>query len=234
MADQQQFVGTPTLSERLKNPSEVYKVLAKNISSNLRVAMPGVIASFDANKQTVEVDLVIYDRIAVNLPQALANYSPTTGDIKIPTLIDVPIVLPRGGSGAVGAALTFPIQPGDECLVIVADMCYNEWFDAGGINNVQQVLRRHDLSDAFAILGPWSQPRALLNYSTTSTQLRTEDGATYLDLDASGPTLSGPTVTLDGLLALTGAGVPSVAFPSISLPVTLNGVTYYLKLSSTP
>lgn len=230
-ASSSQFVGTPSLAERLNNPSEVYKKLAKSIGANLRVAMPGIIASFNPLKQTCEIDLVIYDRIAPNLPNTLANYSSSTGDIKIPTLVDVPIVIPRGG----GAALTFPIQQGDECLVIFADMCYNEWFDAGGINNVQQVLRRHDLSDSFAILGPWSQPRKLLDYSSTAAQLRTEDGLTSVGIDADGPTLTGPAVVLDGLLALQSQlPVTSASPATISLPVTINGMVYYLKLSTTP
>lgn len=224
------FRGSPSIAERSLPSALVYKAIAKSISANMRVAMPGVIFSFDPIKQTCEIDIAVYDRIATNLPSSLANYNPSTGDIKIPTLIDVPIVLPRGGNGV----LTFPIQQGDECLIIIADMCYNEWFDAGGIGNVQQVLRRHDLSDAFAILGPWSQPRALVNYSTTEAQLRTLDGSVYVGINAAGVTLSGPTITLDGLLALSGASVPSVSAPSISLPVTVNGVAYYLKLSATP
>ena len=217
------FVGSATLSERLKNPTETYKQLAKSIAASMRVCMPGVVVSFDPLKQTCEIDLAVYDRIAPNLPQTLANYSPTTGDIKIPTLVDVPVVVPRGG----GVSLTFPITAGDECLVVFADMCYNEWFDAGGIDNVQQVLRRHDLSDAIAIMGVWSQPRTLAAYSSTTAQLRTDDGSVSVGVDETG-------ISLDGPLKLTGVSVPSVSSPSISLPVTVNGVSYYLKLSSTP
>ncbi|WP_457849452.1 hypothetical protein, partial [Staphylococcus aureus] len=44
-------------------------------------------------------------------------------------------------------------------------------------------MRMHDLSDGFAILGFRSQPRALSNISTTSAQLRSDDGATFIDLN---------------------------------------------------
>lgn len=209
-----QFVGTATEAERLVNQSAAFKAIALAVNAGLRVAMPGVVASFNAEKQTVEVDVAIYDKIKLN---------GVVQDRKIPTLLDCPIVIPKGG----GFALTFPIQAGDECLIIFADMCINEWFDAGGINNVQQQIRRHDLADGFAILAPSSQPKVLSSYSTSDVQLRTEDGNTFIGINPG-------NIVLDGLLNLTGVSVPSISSPSISLPVKLNGVTYYLKLSSTP
>lgn len=217
------FIGTPTEAQRLADDNLTFRAIAKAVSSGLRVAMPGIINTFDPNKQTATVDLAVYDRINTGLPNTIPNYNPATGDIKIPTLLDVPIVLPRGG----GNSITFPVVAGDECLVIFADFCINTWYDNGNINNVQQRLRRHDLSDGFAILGPWSQPRVLENYSTTQAQFRTDDGSVFVGIDETG-------VTLEGLLKLSGTPVPSISSPTESLLVKIAGVTYYLKLSTTP
>lgn len=218
------FISTPSEAQRIGENNLTFKAIQKAIASGLRVAMPGIIETFDSAKQTATVDLAVYDRIKAGLPNTIANYNPVTGDAKIPTLLDVPIVLPRGG----GSALTFPIKAGDECLVVFADLCINTWFDNGGTNNAQQRLRRHDLSDGFAILGPWSQPRVLSDFSTTSTQLRTEDGTVFVGIDGTG-------VSLQGLLHLSNSGmVPSVSSPNTSLPIKINGVLYYLKLSTTP
>lgn len=95
----------------------------------------------------------------------------------LPQLVDVPVVFPRAG----GYVLTMPIKPGDECLVIFGDNCMDAWWQSGGVQN-QIDCRRHDLSDGYCIPGPWSQPRTIPNYSTSSAQLRTESGSSYIEL----------------------------------------------------
>jgi hypothetical protein len=99
---------------------------------------------------------------------------------------------------------------------------------------VQQVLRRHDLSDGFAIVGFRSKPNAIQNFNTTGPQLSSADGNEQIALQAGKASIKAAEIDLNGLLALTGTSVPSVSSPSISLPVKLNGATYYLKLSATP
>ncbi|MFW8450019.1 Gp138 family membrane-puncturing spike protein, partial [Klebsiella pneumoniae] len=64
--------------------------------------------------------------------------------VNLPLLVDVPVVFPRGG----GCTLTFPVKPGDECLVIFADRCIDFWWQSGGIQEPVDE-RMHDLSDAF-------------------------------------------------------------------------------------
>lgn len=185
------FKGNPSLSSRLQDSFYMFESLSRATAAGLRVALPGIVKSFNSEQQTVEVDLAIQDRIKANMP-ALPGYNASTGDIQIPTLLDVPIIIPRAG----GFSLTFPIKPGDECLVIIGDMCINSWWQNGasiGQGQIQESLRRHDLSDAFAILGPWSQPRVLPDYSITSAQLRTDDGTVYINITESGIQLVGPT-----------------------------------------
>lgn len=188
------FKGNPSLSSRLQDSFYMFESLSRATAAGLRVALPGIVKSFNSEQQTVEVDLAIQDRIKANMP-ALPGYNASTGDIQIPTLLDVPIVIPRAG----GFSLTFPIKPGDECLVIIGDMCINSWWQNGasiGQGQIQESLRRHDLSDAFAILGPWSQPRVLPDYSITSAQLRTDDGTVIINISEGGVTITAPTVTV--------------------------------------
>ena len=70
------------------------------------------------------------------------------------------------------------------------------WWEAGAANKAQNQIhqRRHTMADGFALMGCWSQPRALENYSTTSAQLRTEDGTVVLDIAASQITVTAPTI----------------------------------------
>lgn len=220
------FSGTASLLQRLDNNNSSFDAIAKAVMAKLRVAMPGIIESFDPIKQTATVDIAVYDRIKPGLPNSIPTYSPITGDLKIPTLIDVPVLIPRGG----GFATTIPVQPGDECLVVFADMCINEWFDAGGYTNVQQVLRRHNLSDGFAILAPTSQPKVLTDYATDAMELRTEDNLVNVSVQADNVTITAPTINLDGLLNLAGTPLPSVGSPTFYLPIEINGVSYKLML----
>lgn len=157
------------MAERNNNEDEMYRRMGEAWANNLRVAMPGIIDSFDASTQTVTVQPTLRERIR--------NEDGSQSWVELPLLVDVPIILPRAGN----FLLTMPITKGDECLVVFADMCIDAWFSNGGIQN-QIEKRRHDLSDAFCIPGCWSQPNVISNYSTNSTQLRNEAGTSYIEL----------------------------------------------------
>lgn len=168
----------PPLSPNQLNYSESsqWKKIIRQAVADLRVSLPGIVASFDPGKQTAAVDLAIREKVVgVNGVQ----------DVTISTLYDVPVVLPRAG----GFSLTLPLQQGDECLVIFSDMCIDYWWQNGGVQN-QLEQRRHDLSDCFCVPGPWSQPRIISNYSTTSAQLRSDDGNIIIDISENGVTIS--------------------------------------------
>jgi len=158
-----------TISERIKSQQEIYSKIIDSIKSNIRVAIPGIIQSFDSQEQTVVVQPSIREKIIdIDLNESW---------VQLPLLLDVPIILPRAG----GYCITFPINSGDECLVVFADMCIDAWFSNGNIQN-QIEKRRHDLSDAFAILGTWSQPRTVANYATDALQIRNEDKTSYIEM----------------------------------------------------
>src|SRR5665213_1246039 len=152
-----------SIAERL-NPSIARFLKTKAvISKAIRVAIPGIVQSFDSVHQTVTVQAAIKEYVR--------NNGVLTAD-PIALLTDVPIQLPRGG----GCTLTLPIQAGDECLLVMSDVCLDSWWQSGGTNNSPMSARRHRLSDAIAIFGIWSQPRVLSDYSTTSAQFRRDDG----------------------------------------------------------
>lgn len=174
------------LNEIMGSENEMYKVMGDGWKSVLRVACPGIIQSFNPDEQTVTVQLALREEIIKE------DYSKEW--LNIPVLLDVPIVIPHAG----GYALTMPIKQGDECLVIFSDMCIDAWFSYGGIQN-QMEKRRHDLSDGFAVLGVWSQPQKILNYSMNSAQLRSLDGNAYIELKGSEINLIANTVNINGV-----------------------------------
>ncbi len=137
---------------------------------DLRCAAPGIIQSFDETKQTVVVQLAIKELVFMDTLQS----------IPIPQLGDVPLVVPRAGN----FVITVPPKKGDECLIVFADTCIDSWWKSGeetGYPNSTGArdpmsIRRHDLSDAFAILGTWSQPKKIETYATDCMEIRTLDG----------------------------------------------------------
>ena len=107
----------------------------------MRVAIPGVVTSYDAATQTATVQPVVRFR-----------YTDTDGESKqyLPGPVpNVPILYPSGG----GYSLTFPFDTGDPVLLMVADRSIAEWKATGAEDNTPQHFRRFDLSDAFAIPG---------------------------------------------------------------------------------
>lgn len=158
-----------SIRERIGGTDELLRTQSDKTKNDIRVAVPGIVQSFDPIEQTVTVQPAVRERFR--------DEKGNVSFINIPLLLDVPVVFPRAG----GFVLTMPVHPGDECLVVFADMCIDAWWANGGIQN-QIEKRRHDLSDAFAIMGTWSQPRVVSNYSTDGAQLRTEDGESIIDL----------------------------------------------------
>lgn len=158
---------------------------ARQRENDLRVACPGIVESFNAEEQTVTVRPAIREK--------RLKPDGTEVWVDIPPLPDVPVVFPRGG----GYALTFPVKPGDECLVIFGDSCIDGWWQSGGVQN-QIDTRRHDLSDGFAILGPWSQPHRIPGYSAGSVQLRNESGSAYIEIAGDTINIVGGTINIRG------------------------------------
>ncbi|WP_411032523.1 Gp138 family membrane-puncturing spike protein [Serratia marcescens] len=183
--------------------------LTDDIMSNLRVALPGIIQSFDPETVTCVVQ-----------PAVKGYESDDAGkksSLNLPLLVDIPVIFPRGG----GVTLTFPVRAGDECLLIFADRCIDFWWQNGGVQEPVDG-RMHDLSDAFAIVGPQSQAQKISGISTSAAQLRTDDGAAFIELD---PGSHAVNVITPGKLTASAQGGTEINSPEIVLNgnVTING-----------
>jgi hypothetical protein len=205
-----------TLSQRLKDETDILQRLADARDNNLRVAAPGIIRSFNAAKQTAVVQIAIREKVNVHGKLSWMD---------IPLLLDVPVYFPRAG----GYMLTLPIKPDDECLVIFADFCIDAWWQSGGVQN-QLDKRRHDLSDGFALVGVTSQPRKVTNYAEDTIQLRNEAGTTYAEIDDTTFNIStpGPVNVHGGTVNVTGSTI-AVTGDSI----TINGGSVTIGATTT-
>jgi hypothetical protein len=156
--------------ERSATQEEALRAASDALRGSLWTGMPGIIQSFNPAAMTCEVQPAIMGRI--RQPDGTIRY------VNMPLLVDVPVYFPAGGS----VVLTMPVAPGDECFVAFADRCIDAWWQQGGIQPPME-LRMHDLSDGFAFVGVFSQPRVIENVNDTVAQLRTADGTVALSVD---------------------------------------------------
>ncbi|WP_446030631.1 Gp138 family membrane-puncturing spike protein [Lelliottia amnigena] len=204
-------VSDQTLSGDLAETFHSEREATKN---QIRVALPGIVQSFDPDSVTAVVQPAIRSVETDNDGKRItSNY---------PLLVDVPVVFPRGG----GCTLTFPVKAGDECLVIFGDRCIDFWWQSGGVQEPVDD-RMHDLSDAFCIVGPQSQAQKISGISTSAAQFRSDDGSTFFEINPTTKkiTLTAPggfdvispestfsaKVTITGLLTWMGGMVGSLA-----------------------
>jgi len=166
--------------------------LYNTIFSMLRVSLPGIVQSFDPATCTCTIQ-----------PAIAGQGVDDKGQIQsapLPLLTDVPVIFPRGG----GCTITFPVKAGDECLVVFSDRCIDFWWQNGGVQEPVDP-RQHDLSDAFAFVGPQSQAQKISGISTTSVQVRTDDGSSFIELMQGGNVnITTPLLTVNGNVQING------------------------------
>jgi hypothetical protein len=181
-----------TVPERLAIPSESISGALWQWACALRSAMPGIVLAFDPATQLCTVQPAIQETIFAAPPDPMPG--PTQNmptPVTIRPLQNVPISMPR----VPGWSITLPITPGTECLLIFCDMAIDGWLKTGQVMR-NKYRRRHDLSDAIALFGPWSQPNALANYSVTTMQLRSDDQSVMVELAPGEINITAPTVNL--------------------------------------
>lgn len=148
--------------ERFDDRTEALRAMLDGRQASIWTAMPGIIDSFDPNAMTCTV------QIALKGKQLKSDGSIV--DVTISILPDVPVVFSGGG----GWTLTFPVQKGDECLVVFASRCIDSWWQSGDVQTLAE-LRMHDLSDGFALVGVRSQPNKF-TVATDKVELRNDAG----------------------------------------------------------
>ena len=130
----------------------------------------GVVRTFDPALQTATVAIAALRQTvdnSANPPVFIAR--------PYPTLLDVPVCILSGGTGA----LTFPIAAGDVCLVLFNDRDFDKFWETGSVV-LPNSARLHDLSDGLAIVGFRTKASPLAAYD--STRVKLFKGTTLLTL----------------------------------------------------
>lgn len=197
--------------ERIEDFQNALLAALDGFQSGLWTAMPGIIESYDSTKNTCTVKCGLKARArSIDGTPPLPGAIPDKNDwwwVEMPIFVDVPVVFPSGG----GFILTFPLFPGDPCLLVFGSRCIDAHWQSGGVQ-IQSELRMHSLSDGFAIPGHRPLPQVPAAISNSSVVLRSDDGLIYVELTrdqvinvqaSGGVNITGP-VTISGDTEITG------------------------------
>ncbi len=129
---------------RARTTAETLRRILDSFASDLHVALPGRIRSYDADTQTAEIELGI-QRVRAADDQ---EQDPDTTE-SMPVLPSVPVVWPSSG----GFFLHWPLAAGDTVQVLFNESDLNAWRDSDGSTVDPGVALRHALSGAVAYPG---------------------------------------------------------------------------------
>ena len=192
--------------ERYPDQDETLRVYTEAKQARLWTALPGIVQSYNPAQMTVTVQPAING--------VARQQDGTFVSLKMPVLLDVPVVWQGGG----GCTAIFPITAGDECLVVFSSRCIDAWWSKGGVQDPTEV-RMHSLSDGFALVGVRSAKTAFTP-PTGVAALMSNDGTTYVQLNPSTQALK---LTAPGGINLNGVTIDSSG--NVSSPATVTATT---------
>lgn len=126
--------------------------LRQEIFSGLNCHQVGQIVSFNPAKQTSTVEIMM-------------NRIVGSKTVQYPLLVQCPTYVMQGGGGRI----TFPITPGDSCLVLFNDRSIDTWSIAN-TKDVPPTARLHSMSDGLVIVGFRPEANPLQNYNLTDSE----------------------------------------------------------------
>lgn len=167
--------------------SDTLRAATETALRGVHTALPARIESYDHTQQRASVKPLLRRILSDGREEELGVIS------------NVRVVWPESG----GASMTFPVKPGDGCLIVCAERSLDKWLDSGGLVTPDDP-RRHALQDAVAIMGFESfaagtlaenNDDVLITYSGSQFRLK-PDGNVELDSTAS-VTVNTQTATIN-------------------------------------
>lgn len=198
--------------EKLNDPATPILQAMMSVKAEMWTSLPAQVVSYDATKMTAQVQPTLQARVQTK--DAKLEW------VSLPLLVDCPVVFPNGG----GVMMTFPLEAGDEVLVVFASRCIDNWWLQGGIQT-QAEIRMHDLSDGFCFPGPRSLPRVPDDLSPTAMEIRTDDGQAKIAIN---PVTKAVVVQTTGDVSVTSGAAVSIAATQINLSgiLVINGTPF--------
>lgn len=206
------------LNREISEPSlaDLLNLYKKDTMLNLNCHAIAEIQSFNTTNQTATAT-INYKRTVFKIDPVTSLNVPVQENY--PVLLDCPVIILGGGS----AHLTFPIEPGDDCIVLFNDRDIDNWFQSGQTVPLA-TSRLHSFSDGLILVGINSLLDSLAGYDPTRAKLF--NGTTGIGISSDKVIIYNAITTLNTLLqdlvtqinAITTSpaviGVPSTISPA--------------------
>jgi hypothetical protein len=195
--------------------SDLMSLAKTDTMLNINCHHVGIIQSFDSEKQTVTA-IIAYKKTIFEPDPKSGSYQPKL--INYPILLDLPAVF----LGNKNMGVTFPINQGDECLILFNDRDIDNWFKSGQSGPVS-TPRLHSFADGFALVGVKSMNNVISSFDNNRVLLF--NGSVGVGVSSSLVKVFNATDTLGSLLQQiltqlqTLANTPAV--PSVPLNPTV-------------
>jgi hypothetical protein len=180
--------------------------------------MPGQVESYDAEKQTANVQPLIKNVVAdPDGAQLVEDY---------PVIPSVPVVFPRGG----GFFFAFPLQAGDFVLLAFCERSIDQYMRKGKLTHPVD-LEKHGFSGAVAYAGLYPTDLALSDDGVATGIIIGKEGGPHLYIDGVliefGKKGSGETFPIDSKLQSELSGIKG-ALDAIYTALTTNDTHTHL------
>jgi len=153
----------------LADLEEVIKTAIQAALKETHTALPCQVISFNAAKQTVDVQ------------PAIKRIFSDGDEVLIPQITGVRIGYQRVND----FAITFPITKGDEGVLIFNERSIEAWRQSGDLLAPNDT-RTHDYSDALFLPMMYSDPKVISSVSGTDLEIRTSDGTGKISIAPDG------------------------------------------------
>lgn len=201
---------------------DVLETLKKEIFLTMNCVAIGTIQTFNSADCTAQIQ-INYPRVFVQMDSAGVTKNETQ---PYPLLMQVPCVVLSGGA----AGLTFPISPGDSCVVLFNDRDFSNWFASGATTAPPASLDHHGMGNGIAIVGIRSAANPIAGYDTTHAKLY--NGNTQVAVSASKVKIDNSTYNLK--TELTNLCTKLNDLCTAIKAITVSGVTPGGGVSGTP
>lgn len=168
--------------------------IQQDTSANLNCHQVGEIVSFDPANQSASVQIKVLRNVV-----DLSRNPPVIITKPYPLLVNCPVFVNAGGTGY----LTFPIQPGDSCLVLFNDRDLDIWWTTGN-TQAPNSDRVHDFSDGLVLVGFRNKANVIAGFNTTGAVLVYEGARLTLDATEAKLEQLGGKLSIKAKVALNG------------------------------
>ena len=165
----------------------VQDTIGESISS-MHTALPGEIVTVDATSGTATV-----------LPKMRLR-TPFGTWVDFPQISGVPICIPQGAGQ--NAAIAFPVNPGDGCLLIVAEQSLDYWM----YGRTTSTDLKFDITNAICIPGLFPRVTPLLARACSNGSVIVSAGNTMLEVGSGGVSITGNLTVTGNVDAATYSG----------------------------